>query len=98
MRLRRALAKYWAHAHGRRALAAGPVMIRSLLIVLLAGPLLASCLVGAAVGATGAVVGAAVGATGAVVGATVDVTGAVIDAATPGDDDDDKDKDDHHHH
>ncbi len=68
-------------------------MIRSLLVVLLAGPMLASCLVGAAVGATGAVIGATVGATGAVIGATVDVTGAVIDAAIPGDDDD-KDHDD----
>jgi hypothetical protein len=57
----------------------------SLLVVL---PL-ASCLAGAAIGATGAVVGAAVGVTGAVVGTTVKTTGAVIDAATPGDDDDD---------
>jgi hypothetical protein len=50
---------------------------------------LASCLVGTAIGATGAVVGAAVGVTGAVVGTTVKAGGAVIDAATPGDDDED---------
>ncbi len=49
---------------------------------------LGGCLVGAAVGATGAVVGAAVGVTGAVAGATVRTTSAVIDAAVPGDDDD----------
>lgn len=70
-------------------------MIRSLFLVLLAAPLLASCLVGAVVGTTGAVIGAAVGTTGAVVGAAVDVTGAVVDAAIPGDDDDkNKDEDD----
>jgi ABC-type methionine transport system permease subunit len=60
-------------------------MLKALASLLLVLPL-ASCLVGAAIGATGAVVGAAVGATGAVVGATVD-------AVTPGDDDDDEDDD-----
>jgi hypothetical protein len=68
-------------------------MIRTLLVFLLAAPLLASCLVGATVGATGAVIGAAVGVTGAVVGTTVGVTGAVIGAAIPdGDDKDDNDR------
>lgn len=68
-------------------------MIRSLFVMLVAAPLLASCLVGAVVGTTGAVIGAAVGTTGALVGAAVDVTGAVVDAAIP-DGDDDKHKDD----
>jgi len=62
-------------------------MIRALFLVLLAVPLLASCVVGTVVGATGTVIGAAVGATGAVIGATVDVI-------TPDDDDDDDDDDD----
>lgn len=62
-------------------------MIRALFLVLLAAPLLASCVVGTVVGATGTVIGAAVGATGAVIGATVDVI-------TPDDDDDDDDDDD----
>jgi hypothetical protein len=65
-------------------------MIKALASLLLVLPL-SACLVGAAVGATGAVVGAAVGVTGAVVGATVKTTGAVIDAAVPGDDDEDDD-------
>jgi len=65
-------------------------MVKALVGLLLMLPL-ASCLAGAAIGATGAVVGAAVGVTGAVAGATVKTTGAVIDAATPGDDDEDDD-------
>jgi hypothetical protein len=68
-------------------------MFKALASLLLMAPL-ASCLAGAAIGATGAVVGAAVGVTGAVVGAAVKTTGAVIDAATPGDDHDDE-EDDH---
>lgn len=63
-------------------------MLKALASLLLVLPL-ASCLVGAAVGATGAVVGAAVGVTGAVVGTTVKAGGAVVDAVIPGDDDDD---------
>lgn len=59
-------------------------MIRALLLMACAAPLLAACLVGAAVGATGAVIGAAVGATGAVIGTTVDVI-------TPDDDEDEDD-------
>ena len=61
-------------------------MVRALFLILLAAPLLAACVVGAVVGATGAVVGAAVGVTGAVIGTTVDVI-------TPDDDDDDDDDD-----
>jgi hypothetical protein len=69
-------------------------MVRILALALLIAPL-GGCLVGAAVGATGAVVGAAVGVTGAVAGAAVRTTGAVVDAAVPdGDDDEDEDKDD----
>ncbi|MGE0531403.1 MAG: hypothetical protein AB7G40_03375 [Hyphomonadaceae bacterium] len=62
-------------------------MIRALLLVLLAAPLLTACVVGTVVGATGAVIGAAVGTTGAVIGTTVDVL-------TPDGDDDDDDDDD----
>jgi len=65
-------------------------MNRILAIALLLAPL-GGCLVGAAVGATGAVIGAAVGVTGAVAGAAVKTTGAVVDAAIPGDDEDDDD-------
>jgi hypothetical protein len=54
--------------------------------------LLGGCLVGAAVGATGAVIGAAVGVTGAAVGAAVKTTGAVVDAAIPDGDDDDEER------
>lgn len=68
-------------------------MIRILALALLIAPL-GGCLVGAAVGATGAVIGAAVGVTGAVAGAAVKTTGAVVDAAIPdGDDDEDEDGD-----
>lgn len=82
-------------AHVPVVLTVGSEMIRTLFVFLLAAPLLAGCLAGAVVGATGAVIGAAVGVTGAVVGATVGAGGAVIDAATPDDDDDDdKDGDD----
>jgi hypothetical protein len=68
-------------------------MIKALASLLLVLPL-ASCLVGTAISATGAVVGAAVDVTGSVVGATVKTTGAVIDAATPGDDEEDENDDD----
>ncbi|MGQ0533997.1 MAG: hypothetical protein ACT4OF_15090 [Caulobacteraceae bacterium] len=69
-------------------------MIRVLAALLFVIPL-ASCLAGAAIGATGAVIGAAVGVTGAVVGTTVKVTGAAVDAVIPdGDDENDGEEND----
>jgi hypothetical protein len=63
-----------------------------LALVLIAAPLLSSCV-------AMAVAGAAVGATGAVVTTGVKATGAVIGAIIPdGDDDKDRDHDRHHHH
>ncbi len=57
-------------------------MIKAALGFLLLLPL-ASCLAGAAIGATGAVVGTAAGVTGAVVGTTVKTTGRVVGAMIP---------------
>lgn len=64
-------------------------MIRAFTALLLMVPL-ASCLAGAALGATGRVIGTTVGVTANVVEAGVKVTGAVVDAAIPDDDDEDE--------